>query len=82
MKQNKTKKQGNYQKSQDSGYLWEKEKGPTLGRDPQAQGLLIAGKVLFLRVTDVENKCMDRGWGGRNWETGIDTYTLLILCIK
>ena len=23
-----------------------------------------------------------KGWGGRNWETGIDTYTLLILCIK
>ena len=21
-------------------------------------------------------------WGGRNWEAGIDTYTLLILCIK
>ena len=21
-----------------------------------------------------------KGWGGRNWETGIDTYTLLILC--
>ena len=23
-----------------------------------------------------------KGWGGRNWEIGIDTYTLLILCIK
>ena len=23
-----------------------------------------------------------KGWGGRNWETGIDTYTLLILCTK
>ena len=23
-----------------------------------------------------------KGWGGSNWETGIDTYTLLILCIK
>ena len=23
-----------------------------------------------------------KGWGGRNWETGIDIYTLLILCIK
>ena len=23
-----------------------------------------------------------KGWGRRNWETGIDTYTLLILCIK
>ena len=22
------------------------------------------------------------GGGGRNWETGIDIYTLLILCIK
>ena len=33
------------------------------------------------RDTDVENKCMDTkvGWGGRYWETGIDTYTLLIL---
>ena len=33
----------------------------------------------------VENKCMDnkvKGWGGRNWEIGIDMYTLLILCIK
>ena len=27
--------------------------------------------------TDIENKCMDakgdKGWGGRNWEIGIDT---------
>ena len=23
-----------------------------------------------------------RGGGGRNWKTEIDTYTLLILCIK
>ena len=23
-----------------------------------------------------------KGWGGRNWETGTDTYTLLILWIK
>ena len=23
-----------------------------------------------------------KGWGGRNWEMGIDTYTLLILRIK
>ena len=32
------------------------------------------------RHTDVENKCMDikGGWrGGRNWEIGIDIYTLL-----
>ena len=37
------------------------------------------------RDRDVENKCMDtkgEGEGGRNWEIGIDTYTLLILCIK
>ena len=36
--------------------------------------------------TKVENRCMDtkgeRVGGGRNWETGIDTYTLLILCIN
>ena len=35
--------------------------------------------------TDVENKYMDtkgEGGGGRSWEIGIDTYTLLILCIK
>ena len=24
----------------------------------------------------------EKGWGGKNWETGTDTYTLLILCIK
>ena len=23
-----------------------------------------------------------KGWGGRNWEIGVDTYTVLILCIK
>ena len=37
------------------------------------------------RDTDVENNYMDtkgEGDGGRNWEIGIDTYTLLILCIK
>ena len=37
------------------------------------------------RDTDVENKCMDtkgEGAGGRTWEIGIDTYTLLILCVK
>ena len=38
------------------------------------------------RITDVENKCMDtkrEGRGGwRNWEIGIDTHPLLILCIK
>ena len=22
------------------------------------------------------------GWGGRNWEIGIDTFTVLILCIR
>ena len=30
-------------------------------------------------VTDVENKlknCQRIGWGGINWEVGIDTYTL------
>lgn len=36
--------------------------------------------------TKVENRCMDapRGkvGGGRDWETGIDTYTLLMLCIN
>ena len=35
--------------------------------------------------TDIENKCMDTKGereGGRNWEIEIDTYTLLILCIK
>ena len=32
---------------------------------------------------EVENKYMDtKVGGGGNWETGIDTYTLLILCIK
>ena len=33
----------------------------------------------------VKNKCISqggKGWGVRNWETGIDTYTLLTLCIK
>ena len=37
------------------------------------------------RDTDVENKRMDTKGereGGRNWEIGIGTYTLLILCIK
>ena len=37
------------------------------------------------RGTDVENKYMDteeEGEGERNWEVGIDTYTLLILGIK
>ena len=36
------------------------------------------------RDTDIENKCMDTEgeWDGRSWEVGIDTYTLLILCIK
>ena len=38
------------------------------------------------RDTDIENKCMDtkgeRGWGGRNWQIGIDIYTLLLLSIK
>ena len=35
--------------------------------------------------TDVENKCMDikGGKGGRmTWETGLDVYTLVILCVK
>ena len=35
--------------------------------------------------TDIENKCTDTKGereGGRNWEIEIDTYTLLILCIK
>ena len=35
--------------------------------------------------TQTENICMDtegEGWGGRTWETWIDKYTLLILCIK
>jgi len=35
------------------------------------------------RETDVENKHgYQRGWGEMNWETGIDIYALLILCIK
>ena len=35
------------------------------------------------RDTEIENKCMiPRGRDGMGWETGIDTYTLLILCIK
>ena len=43
--------------------------------------------VLFAkqnRDIDIENKWMDtkRGGSGRNSETGIDTYTLLILYIK
>ena len=37
-------------------------------------------------IKETSNKCMDTkgegGGGGRNWEMGIDTYTLLILCIK
>ena len=35
--------------------------------------------------TDVENKrgCPGGNWGsGMNWETGVDMYTLLTLCIK
>ena len=39
-----------------------------------------------IRDTDVENKYMntkgERGGGGRNWEIGIDTYTLSILYTK
>ena len=33
---------------------------------------------------DPETKCMDPEGeeSGRNWEVGIDIYTLLILCIK
>ena len=37
------------------------------------------------RDTDVEDKQMEAKWGRRgrkNWEIGIDIYTLLILCIK
>ena len=37
------------------------------------------------RDTDIENKHMDikgEAGGGMNWETGIDIYRLLILCIK
>ena len=36
------------------------------------------------RDIDIEDKGMDtKGWvgGGRKWESGIDIYTLLILCI-
>ena len=35
--------------------------------------------------TDIENERMDtkgKGRCGRDWETGIDIYTLLMLCIK
>ena len=39
-----------------------------------------------IRDTDVENKYRntkgERGGGGRNWEIGIDTYTLSILYTK
>ena len=34
------------------------------------------------RDTDVENKSMDTNRGGMNWKTGVDIYTLLILCIR
>ena len=34
------------------------------------------------RDTDVENKSMDTKRGGMNWKTGVDIYTLLILCIR
>ena len=38
------------------------------------------------RDKDIKNKHLDnkvgREWGGMNWEIGIDTYTLSILCIK
>ena len=37
------------------------------------------------RLTDVENKYTDikgEGGGGMKWGIGIDTYMLLILCIK
>ena len=38
------------------------------------------------RDTDIQKKCMvtkvGKEWGWRDWEIGIDTYTLLILCIK
>ena len=43
----------------------------------------ITGLQVRIRDTNVENKCMDiKGGklGGMNWETGIDTYT--IICIK
>jgi hypothetical protein len=35
--------------------------------------------------TDIENKLLDtkgKGQCGRDWETGVDIHTLLILCIK
>ena len=35
------------------------------------------------RDTDMENKRMiPRGRDGMGWEAGVDTYTLLILCIQ
>ena len=35
------------------------------------------------RDTDVENKRVDTKWAaGVNWDTGIDVYTVLTLCIK
>ena len=36
------------------------------------------------RDTDVEKKHMNtkEGWGKMNWETEIDIYTLLILCME
>ena len=42
--------------------------------------------LIYETEIEVENKHMDatvvKGGGGRNWEIGVDTYTLQILYIK
>ena len=44
----------------------------------------VDGHLICMAETPTENKCMEiptgKGWGGKNWEIGIDTY-ILLMCV-
>ena len=57
----------------------------TRGRRGLGPALGPVSKLRSSRDTDLESKCADpkdKEGGGRNWETGIGAYILLILYIK
>ena len=53
---------------------------PDLGIELRSPDLIYRAGI----DTDMENKCMDTKAGGRggiNWEMGVDTFTLLCVCL-